>query len=108
MGNTHISKKIVVVTGDVTMDCNLANSYQRAGSQRLAWNAQDCTFAYWRPGGAALLADLIDAIDDESSQIVRLTRVPEKLEQIYQENREYHHSYALWSLHPRSLDKEEK
>jgi hypothetical protein len=108
MENTHNTKKVVVVTGDVTMDWNLANSHQRGSSQGAAWNAEDCTFAYWQRGGAALLADLIKAIDDKASQIVPLTQAPEQENQIYPGNRQYHHSYALWSLHPKSLNKEEK
>src|SRR5690242_7707959 len=102
MDNTQNTKKVVVVTGDVTMDWNLVSS------QGAAWNAQDCTCTYWQRGGALLLADLINDIAEKSSYIVQLPQAPKTQSQIYPGNRRYHHSYALWSLHPKSLDKREE
>ena len=54
MANTHEPQKVVVVTGDVTMDWNLACTRNSEGS-RLAWTAEDCTRTYWQRRGAALL-----------------------------------------------------
>ena len=67
MANTHTSHNVVVVTGDVTMDWNLART-RRDDEGRLAWTGEDCTCAYWQRGGAALLADLIDAVASELQQ----------------------------------------
>src|SRR5436309_1626200 len=54
----------VVVTGDVTMDWNLARK-RRSNVGAVAWNSDGCTRAYWLSGGAALLADLIEAIAEQ-------------------------------------------
>lgn len=58
------SEKVVIVTGDVTMDWNLART-RRSDGGGAAWSADDCTRAYWQPGGAALLADLVEALRDQ-------------------------------------------
>lgn len=99
MTNTN-KPKVVVVTGDVTMDWNLART-RRSDSGGAAWNADDCTRAYWQRGGAALLADLIEAVASEMRQSgqsdfnVRQMRAPRK--PVNTEDRQYHHSYAMWS-----------
>ncbi len=61
MSNTHDPQKVVVITGDVTMDWNFART-RSSESSRVAWTAEDCTRTYWQRGGAALLADLIEAV----------------------------------------------
>src|SRR2546425_302768 len=61
MAKTKNATKVVVVTGDVTMDWNLARTRIGEGGGA-AWNADHCTHAYWQRGGAALLADLIEAV----------------------------------------------
>lgn len=100
MTDTH-EPNIVVVTGDVTMDWNLART-RRSDSGGAAWNADDCTRAYWQRGGAALLADLIEAVANELRQsgqsdfTVRQMKAPRK--PVNTEDRQYHHSYAMWSL----------
>ncbi len=53
-------QKIAVVTGDVTMDWNIA--HQHLEGDGMAWNSQNWTHAYWQRGGAALLADLIEDV----------------------------------------------
>jgi hypothetical protein len=55
------STNIVVVTGDVTLDWNIARS-RHSASDGFAWNADDCTHVYWQRGGAALVGDLIEAV----------------------------------------------
>ena len=53
--------KIVVVTGDITLDWNLARS-RGPEAQGPAWEPQVCSRLRWRRGGAALLADLIEGV----------------------------------------------
>ena len=53
--------KTVVVTGDFTLDWNLA---RRRGPEALnrIWEAAVCSWLRWQRGGAGLLADLIGGI----------------------------------------------
>jgi RyR domain len=100
MTNTN-KPNIVVVTGDVTIDWNLART-RRSDSGGAAWNADDCTRAYWQRGGAALLADLIEAVADDLRQAgqadysVREMGAPR--DQALPSDPRFHHSYANWSL----------
>ncbi|MGB3701961.1 MAG: RyR domain-containing protein [Anaerolineales bacterium] len=95
------SAKRIFVTGDVTLDWNLARLHRSIGKiQR--WGYDDCTRASSQPGGAALLGNIIDAIskDLKVNQGVDYSTIqPEffhtPIEPI--DNR-FHHSYALWSL----------
>ncbi len=93
--------KVVVVTGDVTMDWNLART-RRSDSGGAAWNADDCTRAYWQRGGAALLADLIEAVADElraaGQADYSLREMGAPRHQALPGDPRFHHSYAMWSL----------
>jgi hypothetical protein len=90
----------IVVTGDVTMDWNLART-PRTALRPTAWTAEEQTCAYWQRGGAALLADLIGAVADELRQrgyahmVVCQTAAPS--EPSWSGDPRFHHSYALWS-----------
>jgi hypothetical protein len=101
MASIRDSQRVVVVAGDVTMDWNLARTRRLDGGGAV-WNADDCTHAYWQRGGAALLADLIDAIRTkllawgEADYVVRQTAAPR--ERAHPDDDRYHHSYAMWSL----------
>lgn len=102
MANAHDSRKVVVVTGDVTMDWNLART-RRSESGESVWFAGDHTRACWQRGGAALLADLIEVIAKQLSQSghasfeVHQIAAPKK--PVDPGDDQYHHSYAIWSLH---------
>lgn len=61
------AQKIAIVTGDVTMDWNLART-QRARDGAANWTREDCTRACWQRGGAAMLADLIETVAADLSQ----------------------------------------
>jgi hypothetical protein len=94
------SGKTVVVTGDVTMDWNIA---RRRGSRDASqqWSPQDWTRASWQRGGAALLADLVEAIaaglrrEGTADFTVRQAGAP--YEPVSPSDDRFHHSYALWS-----------
>src|SRR5229473_3698824 len=58
--------QIAVVTGDVTMDWNIA--HQHLEGEGMAWNSQNRTHAYLQRGGAALLADLIEDVAKDLRQ----------------------------------------
>ncbi len=100
MEQTEKSPKTIIVAGDVTIDWNIARHEDYQGSG-LVWNAEDYIRTYSRPGGAALLADLIDEIAQRMNR-----QSPEQFEvkgvvkegSIIPDDERYHHSYALWSL----------
>ena len=54
---TRKHRIIIVVTGDVTIDYNIAR-IQKVHSPVHVWNVDNLTRASYKPGGAAMLADL--------------------------------------------------
>jgi hypothetical protein len=92
------TNRTVVVTGDVTMDWNLAH---RAGGEDAgtAWTVDDFTRACWQRGGAALLADLIEAVASHLMDVdVQVWRQAVPREMPQPGDRRFHHSYAMWSF----------
>jgi hypothetical protein len=89
------SPKEVVVTGDVTMDWNLARFRRaRADVGLHMWWSDDRTRACWQRGGAAMLADLIGAAAKQPGYFVRQMDAP--LEPVHPSDDRFHHAYALW------------
>lgn len=83
------------------MDWNLART-RRSDSSSAAWNADDCTRTYWQRGGAALLADLVEAIAGQVTPpgkpdyAIRQMGAPR--DNALPGDPRYHHSHAMWSL----------
>ncbi len=102
--NVQASAKTVVVSGDFTLDWNLARGLGLAASNR-AWEATECAKLRWQRGGAGLLADLICGVANQIStpavhQILqpktpKRTGGPED-SQIGPEDTRFHHSFATW------------
>jgi hypothetical protein len=89
------SIKSVVVTGDITVDWNLAR-IQQLDSSMMGWNAQNLTAACCHFGGAALLAELMTALAVSNDTIqVRQIRLPE--DKITPDDIRFPHSYTLWA-----------
>ena len=90
--------KKIVVTGDVTMDWSLARDLGERGDQ---WRIDRCSRIWWQRGGAALQADLIQALATSSSEKDQITyRVYQPatpMDPVQHGDPRYHHSYALWS-----------
>ena len=103
----------IVVTGDVTMDWNLARARQSKGDVSV-WNANDSAGTTWQRGGSALLADLIEALAarltaaNSSIYEIRQTAAPRKAGKVLPESETYHHSYAIWAPHKFDLKSSEK
>lgn len=99
MASSQRSPK-VIVTGDVTMDWNLAR-IRRLKEQLPTWNADDRTRASWQPGGAAMLADLIEAVADtlrrDGEADWTTLKMGSPLEAVHPLDDRFHHSYAIWS-----------
>jgi hypothetical protein len=96
--------KTVVVTGDITLDWNLAHSRGPEGLGPAA-EPEVCSRLRWQRGGAALLADLIEGvaaqIRDRSAYEIRQPDTPRRAgtgvdDRIGPEDPRFHHSYASW------------
>lgn len=101
------SSRLAVVTGDLTIDWNLART-RRDPADAEAWNADDSTRAYWQRGGAALLADVVAAVagdlEEAGSGPWDVRRIAAPTDPVCPEDLPYHHSYAIWSNRGGSKD----
>jgi hypothetical protein len=101
---TTQSNKNIVVTGDVTMDWNLART-RRSKVEQFFWSAEDQTSASWQRGGAALLADLMEAVtgrlekDGLGHFSICQTGAAGASTRPLPDNTKYNHSYAMWTPH---------
>jgi hypothetical protein len=86
----------IVVTGDVTIDWNLARTKAK-GTEGTYWSSGSSTRAYWQRGGAALLADLITAAASGNVRQWEVRQTGAPTQPICPEDLPYHHSYAVWS-----------
>lgn len=98
--NKKESTKTVVVTGDVTIDWNIARVQQK-GSVSHVWNAEDLTCAFFQRGGAALLADLIEAVAKKLRQPkpanVKILQTNAPRDAVAPGDNQFDHSYAIWA-----------
>src|ERR1035437_3628277 len=91
----------VIVAGDVTLAWNLARTRKLADSG-FSWNATDRTEMYAQPGGAALMASLMNEVAGTltaagiTTTVSGPSRPPET-----RDDPGLHHSYAIWSRFPR-------
>jgi hypothetical protein len=92
------AEKRILVTGDVTVDWNLARIHRSKGKIQ-KWGYDDCTRATSQPGGAALLGNLIGAVIEDKNTfdytILQPDIFPSPIEPV---DSRFHHSYAMWSL----------
>lgn len=98
--------RIVVVTGDVTMDWHLTNlqvvkKERRDREEWQEWNPENKTHIHWERGGAARLADLVKAMMKMAKVkggevMVRKVRAPISPSRVRPKDA-FCHSYALWS-----------
>lgn len=111
MNSGRAGPHVAIVSGDVTMDWNLAR-IRKLDHGALEWNADDCTRSNWQRGGAALLADLIGAVAQQLNESrlarweVRTLATP--AQPVSPTDAGYHHSYALWSAHKHDLRSSDK
>ena len=96
------SEQVIIVTGDVAMDWNLART-RRSKSDSSFWSADDTTSATWQRGGAALLADLVQAIARDlrpgaaAGFSIHQTGAPRRSSQVHPDDGRFNHSYAMWA-----------
>jgi hypothetical protein len=103
--NKKITNKTIVVTGDVTIDWNIARMRRSDGAAQ-SWTAEEVTAAFCQPGGAAMLAELITAVAAElaKSRKTGFNILQAELPRghISPTDNRFHHSYAMWK--PFKLD----
>ena len=84
----------VIVDGDVTMDWNLADLGPKNG-ETSSWSGAARSRMCWQRGGAALVADLIEAsINDIPGSSVQTRELP--TEPVRSNDPRFHHAYAMW------------
>jgi len=110
MSSTTNSTKVVVVTGDVTIDWNMTtSSLDRRQTRTRRMSAK--SFTSWQPGEAALLANLIDKIGQQltssgATWSVRQTNV--QSQEICPNDPAFNHSFAIWMEKERKVKDKEK
>ena len=96
------AEKTIIVTGDVTMDWNLARK-RRSKSGTSFWSADDTISTSWQRGGSALLADLVESIarscasGESAAFSIRQPGAPRKSDEVQPDSDFYHHSCAMWT-----------
>jgi hypothetical protein len=101
MATKNPSPKTVVVTGDVTLDWNIAHRGIPTNDSPQTWHPNQWAKAYWERGGASLLADLTQAVlqasPDHDSNLIKVHSINTPHDQVVPSDERFHHSYALWS-----------
>lgn len=93
-------QRTVIVTGDVTIDWNIA-CRQPGEVFPDSWTSEPATNIDSQPGGAALLAELVAAVTDQlreqaiSNDEVLRPQIP--VGAIPPDDSRFHHSFAMWS-----------
>jgi hypothetical protein len=92
--------KTAIVTGDITMDWNIATS-QGVKSSKSYWSIDFCSRAYWQRGGAAMLADLLASLVNTLPQDhqIEIHQTGAPREEISPCDARFPHSYAMWAPH---------
>jgi hypothetical protein len=106
--STETEAKVVIVSGDVTLDWNLARS-RGLETQIGVWEPAACSRLRWQRGGAALLADLVESIAAQIRERgvfeIRQPDTPQRTgttadSHLGPEDGRFHHSYATWMQYP--------
>ncbi|OGN98529.1 MAG: hypothetical protein A2Y89_03750 [Chloroflexi bacterium RBG_13_51_18] len=91
--------KTVIVTGDVTIDWNIARLQRQEGMTQ-GWNAEDLTAAFCQRGGAAMLGELVAAVagslDRERQARITVHQVSLPAQDISPTDPHFPHSCAMW------------
>ena len=102
--------KVIVVSGDLTVDWHIANVNQEKAAPT-SWSANLQTCTNWTVGGVEILANLVDALssslfpEGKTSFAVRKIELPDQ--SIQPTAKQFNHSYAIWSRFS-NRDKERK
>jgi hypothetical protein len=89
----------VIVSGDLTIDWNIAQIQKQRGSG--VWATKNVARACWQPGGASLLAALVEAVADGAGEpgrpraAVRTLSAPPA--NVTPADDRFNHSYAMFA-----------
>lgn len=101
MTSKSTSPRIIQISGDITIDWNIAHKGQTGEGSQQTWNPNDWTKVFWQRGGAALLADLIHAVAqisaDKATQKYEIINASPSPDLIIPSDPAFNHSYSLWS-----------
>jgi len=104
MAQNQPPKNKILITGDFTVDWNIA---YRKNTPKVAtnhWNPKNLTQACRQPGGAALLADLvhhvINSLPPDRKNLYDLTSPGAPQANVPPDDSRFHHSFAIWSQFP--------
>lgn len=82
------NKLSIVVTGDVTLDCSLVRKHS-PNDDGTIWHSDSSVRAYWKHGGALLLAELI--------QTLVMSKIICPKDSMNPCDNRFHRSFAVWS-----------
>jgi hypothetical protein len=107
---TSAAPRRVIVAGDVTIDWHLARTRKLVDSGA-AWNADDRTEMYGRPGGAALMTGLMTEVAATLAPdgiAVEVAGPGAPAGPIVPGDPRFHHSFAIWSKFPKKKGDRDK
>ncbi|MFC1892855.1 RyR domain-containing protein [Chloroflexota bacterium] len=92
-------RKTVIVAGDATVDWNIAQ-VQSTDRPSYVWSLDNLTHAFCQRGGAALLADLVEAVagvlDQSGHPLFEVRKMSALGSGVTPDDKRFHHTYALW------------
>lgn len=104
MNQTQSRKTEILIAGDYTVDWNIAyqkNNPQNTGDQ---WDPDNLTQACRQPGGAALLADLIqhliNLLPSDQKNLYQISKIGAPQTSVPPDDNRIHHSFAIWTRFP--------
>jgi hypothetical protein len=98
--NKQKNTKTIIIDGDVTIDWNIARLPRIEGMTQ-AWTAYEFTAVFCQRGGAAMLADLVNAVARNLKQTanmdynIRQVNLPHG--RLSPTDERFHHTYAMWA-----------
>lgn len=104
MAQNQPPKTKILITGDFTVDWNIAYRKNTPKTTTDHWNPKNLTQACRQPGGAALLADLvqyvINSLPPDQKNSYDLTSPGAPQANVPPDDSRFHHSFAIWSRFP--------
>jgi len=96
------TKKVAVVSGDLTIDWNIATFQDLAGEmQTKYWATGFSSRAYCQSGGAAVVADLVSSVAKSLPHEKKYEVLPiiPPGQEVSPCDDHFHHAYTMWAPH---------
>jgi hypothetical protein len=102
---TEPPSRTIVVTGDLIIDANISHARHDARRKGAVFDPRDRTRIAEQNGGAALLAEVVEALVETSGAPYTVARPPSPVDIAQTNGRaRYPYSYAIWKQHARDID----